>query len=122
MNVILWSLIVALATWTLTNAYWADKNEADINELWVSFYTEMNQYKQQQKGRPLDHYKEQKHELQKLRYQSLDLLDEFKKDFNISDGTVFALRMDFERAFGKLNIIHTNKGEASVNYPRPNAE
>lgn len=122
MSIILWSLIVALATWTLTNAYWADKNEADINELWVSFYTEMNQYKQQRKERPLDRYKEQKLELRTLRYRTLDLLDEFKKDFNISDGTVFALRMDFERAFGKLNIIHTNKEEENGNYPRPNAE
>lgn len=122
MSVILWSLIVALATWTLTNAYWSDKNEADINELWISFYNETNRYKQQQKEQPLDRYKEQKLELRKLRYQCLDLLDEFKKDFNISDGTVFALRMDFERAFGKLNIIHTNKGEASGDYPSPNAE
>lgn len=121
MNVILWSLIVALVTWTLTNAYWADKNEADINELWISFYAETNRYKQQ-KERPVDRYKEQKHELRKLRYQSLDLLDEFKKDFGISDGTVFALRMDFERAFGKLNIIHTNKGESNGDYPRQNTE
>lgn len=122
MNIVLWSLIVGLVTWTLTNAYWSDKNEADINELWVSFYTEMNQYKQQLKEQPLDRYKEQKHELRKLQNQSLDLLDEFKKDFNISDGTVFALRMNFESAFGKLNIIHTNKGEARGDYSSPNAE
>lgn len=82
MNTALWSLIVGLVTWTLTNAYWADRNEADINELWISFYNETNRYKQQ-KEQPLDRCKEQKHE---------------------------------------LNIIHTNKGEASGDYPRPNAE
>lgn len=118
MSSFLWALIAALVTWTLTNAYWADRNDADINKLWTSFYNEMNQYKQ--KERQLDRYKEQKYELRRLKDMSLDLLDEFKKDFNISDGTVFALRMDFERAFGKLNTIHNNKGENNGDYPRPN--
>lgn len=121
MNAFLWAPIVALVTWTLTNAYWADKNEADINELWISFYNETNYYKQKERN-SMDHYKEQKYELRRLKDQSMDLLDEFKKEYNISDGTVFALRMDFERAFGKLNTIHTNKGETGGNYPRPNAE
>lgn len=122
MNSFLWALIVALVTWTLTNAYWADRSEAEVNELWVSFYNEMSTFKQKQKEQHLDHYKDQKNELRRLRDQSLDLLDEFKKEYDISDGTVFALRMDFERAFGKLNIIHTNEGENNGDYPRPNAE
>ena len=46
MSAFLWAFIASLVTWTLTNAYWADRNEADINELWLSFYNEMNQYKQ----------------------------------------------------------------------------
>lgn len=120
MNSFLWALIVALVTWTLTNAYWADRSETEVNELWVSFYNEMSTFKQKQKEQPLDHYKEQKNELRRLRDQSLDLLDEFKKEYDISDSTVFALRMDFERAFGKLNIIHTNEGENNGDYPRPN--
>lgn len=120
MNSFLWALIVALVTWTLTNAYWADRSETEVNELWVSFYNEMSTFKHKQKEHPLDHRKEQKNELRKLRDQSLDLLDEFKKEYDISDGTVFALRMDFERAFGKLNIIHNNKGESNDNYPHPN--
>lgn len=122
MNSFLWALIVALVTWTLTNAYWADRSETEVNELWVSFYNEMSTFKQKQKEQHLDHYKEQKNELRRLRDQSLDLLDEFKKEYDISDGTVFALRMDFERAFGKLNIIHTNEGENNGDYPRQNAE
>lgn len=122
MNSFLWTLIVALVTWTLTNAYWADRSETEVNELWVSFYNEMSTFKHKQKEQSMDHRKEQKNELRRLRDGSLDLLDEFKKEYNISDGTVFALRMDFERAFGKLNIIHTNKGENGGNYPRPNAE
>lgn len=122
MNSFLWALIVALVTWTLTNAYWADRSETEVNELWVSFYNEMSTFKHKQKEHPLDHRKEQKNKLRKLRDQSLDLLDEFKKEYDISDGTVFALRMDFERAFGKLNIIHNNKGENNGSYPRPNAE
>ena len=120
MNSFLWALIVALVTWTLTNAYWADRSETEVNELWVSFYNEMSTFKQKQKEQPLDHYKEQKNELRRLRDRSLDLLDEFKKEYDISDGTVFALRMDFERAFGKLSIIHTNEGENNGDYPRPN--
>ena len=122
MNSFLWALIVALVTWTLTNAYWTDRSETEVNELWVSFYNEMSTFKQKQKEQPLDHYKDQKNELRRLRDQSLDLLDEFKKEYDISDSTVFALRMDFERAFGKLNIIHTNEGENNGDYPRPNAE
>lgn len=122
MNSFLWTLIVALVTWTLTNAYWADRSETEVNELWVSFYNEMSTFKHKQKEQSMDHHKEQKNELRRLRDGSLDLLDEFKKEYNISDGTVFALRMDFERAFGKLNIIHTNKGENGDNCPRPNAE
>lgn len=122
MNSFLWALIVSLVTWTLTNAYWADRSETEVNELWVSFYNETSTFKHKQKEHPLDHRKEQKNELRKLRDQSLDLLDEFKKEYDISDGTVFALRMDFERAFGKLNIIHNNKGENNGDYPRPNAE
>lgn len=98
MSAFLWAFIASLVTWTLTNAYWADRNEADINELWLSFYNEMNQYKQ--KERFMDHRKEQKNELRRLRDQS----------------------MDFERAYGRLNTIHTNKGEARGDYPRPNAE
>lgn len=120
MSTILLAFIVSLVTWTLTNAYWADRNEADIDELWLSFYNEMNQYKQ--KERFMDHRKEQKNELRRLRDQSMDLLDEFKKEYDISDGTVFALRMDLERAYDKLNNIHTNKGEAHGEYRRPNAE
>jgi hypothetical protein len=120
MNAFLWALIVALVTWTLTNAYWADRSETEVNELWVSFYNEMSTFKQKQKEQSLDHYKKQKNELRRLRDQSLDLLDEFKKEYDISDSTVFALRMDFERAFGKLNIIHTNEGENNGDYPRPN--
>lgn len=122
MNPFLWALIVALVTWTLTNAYWADRSETEVNELWVSFYNEMSTFKHKQKEQSMNHHKEQKNELRRLRDGSLDLLDEFKKEYNISDGTVFALRMDFERAFGKLNIIHTNKGETDDNYPCPNAE
>lgn len=122
MNSFLWALIVALVTWTLTNAYWADRSEAEVNELWVSFYNEMSTFKHKRKEQPLDHYKEHKNELRKLRDQSLDLLDEFKNEYDISDGTVFALRMDFERAFGKLNTIHNNKGENNGNYPRPDSE
>lgn len=122
MNSFLWALIVALVTWTLTNAYWADRSETEVNELWVSFYNEMSTFKQNQKEQHLDHYKDRKNELRRLRDQSLDLLDEFKKEYDISDDTVFALRMDFERAFGKLNIIHTNEGKNNGDYPRQNAE
>jgi hypothetical protein len=50
------------------------------------------------------------------------MLDEFANEYRISDGTVYALRMDFAKAFGKLSEIHKNKGENNGNYAHPTVE
>lgn len=70
----------------------------------------------------MNHYERQKAELQLLNDQALDMLDEFTNEYHISDGTVFALRMDFERAFGKLNQIHQYKGEINELEKYPTTE
>lgn len=70
----------------------------------------------------MNHYERQKEELQLLHDQALDMLDEFTNEFHISDGTVYAVRMDFERAFGKLNQIHQYKGEINELEKYPTTE
>lgn len=67
----------------------------------------------------MNHYKRQKEDLQRLHDQAVDMLDEFANEYHISDGTVFALKGDFERAFRKLSEIHRNKGENNGNYAHP---
>ena len=70
----------------------------------------------------MNHYKRQKEDLRTLHDQALDMLDEFANEYHISDGTVFALRGDFERAFRKLSEIHRNKGENNGDYVHPTVE
>ena len=70
----------------------------------------------------MNHYERQKDELQRLHDQALDMLDEFRNEYHISDGTVFALKGDFERAFNKLSQIHQNKGESNGEFLRPTVE
>lgn len=70
----------------------------------------------------MNHYEKQREELQLLHDQALDMLDEFANEYHISDGTVFALKGDFERAFRKLSEIHRNKGEHNGNYAHPTVE
>jgi hypothetical protein len=70
----------------------------------------------------LNHYERQKEDLRRLNDQALDMLDEFANEYHISDGTVYALRMDFAKAFGKLSEIHKNKGESNGDYTHPTVE
>lgn len=70
----------------------------------------------------MNHYEKQREELQLLHDQALDTLDEFANEYRISDGTVFALKGDFERAFRKLSEIHRNKGENNGDYAHPTVE
>lgn len=70
----------------------------------------------------MNHYERQKEELQLLHDQALDMLDEFTNEYRISDGTVYAIRMDFERAFGKLHQIHQYKGETNELEKYPTTE
>ena len=70
----------------------------------------------------MNHYEKQKEELQLLHDQALDMLDEFANEYRISDGTVFALKGDFERAFRKRSEIHRNKGENNGDYAHPTVE
>lgn len=70
----------------------------------------------------MNHYERQKEELQRLHGQALDMLDEFANEFHISDDTVYALNMDFERAFGKLSQIHQHRGEIHEHQARPTVE
>ncbi len=70
----------------------------------------------------MNHYERQKKDLQHLHDQTLDILDEFANEYHISDGTVCALKMDFERAFGKLSQIHHHKGEINVYQTHPTVE
>lgn len=70
----------------------------------------------------MNRYERQKEELQLLHDQALDMLDEFTNEYRISDGTVYAVRMDFERAFGKLNQIHQYKGEINELEKYPTTE
>lgn len=70
----------------------------------------------------MNHYEKQREELQLLHDQALDMLDEFANEYRISDGTVFALKGDFERAFRKLSEIHRNKGENNGDYAHPTVE
>lgn len=70
----------------------------------------------------MNHYERQKEELRTLHDQALDMLDEFANEYHISDGTVFALKGDFERAFRKLSEIHYNKGENNGDYAHPTVE
>ena len=70
----------------------------------------------------MNHYEKQREELQLLHDQALDMLDEFENEYRISDGTVFALKGDFERAFRKLSEIHRNKGENNGDYAHPTVE
>lgn len=70
----------------------------------------------------MNRYERQKEELRTLHDQALDTLDEFANEYHISDGTVFALKGDFERAFRKLSEIHRNKGENNGNYTHPTVE
>nr|DAP25666.1 MAG TPA: hypothetical protein [Caudoviricetes sp.] len=50
------------------------------------------------------------------------MLDEIRNEYHVSDGTVYALHMDLERAFGKLNQIHQNKGEIDGHQTHPTVE
>ena len=70
----------------------------------------------------MNRYEKQREELQLLHDQALDMLDEFANEYRISDGTVFALKGDFERAFRKLSEIHRNKGENNGDYAHPTVE
>ena len=70
----------------------------------------------------MNHYEKQREELQLLHDRALDMLDEFANEYRISDGTVFALKGDFERAFRKLSEIHRNKGENNGDYAHPTVE
>ncbi|MBF0920045.1 MAG: hypothetical protein HXK43_05320 [Atopobium sp.] len=70
----------------------------------------------------MNHYEKQREELQLLHDQALDMLDEFANEYRISDGTVFAMKGDFERAFRKLSEIHRNKGENNGDYAHPTVE
>ena len=70
----------------------------------------------------MNHYEKQREELQLLHDQALDMLDEFANEYRISDGTVFALKGDFERAFRKLSEIHRNEGENNGDYAHPTVE
>ena len=70
----------------------------------------------------MNHYEKQRGELQLLHGKTLDMLYEFADEYHISDGTVFALKGDFERAFRKLSEIHHNKGENNGDYAHPTVE
>lgn len=70
----------------------------------------------------MNHYERQKEELRTLHDQTLDMLDEFANEYHISDGTVFALKGVFERAFRKLSEIHHNKSENNGNYAHSTVE
>lgn len=70
----------------------------------------------------MNHYERQKEELQLLHDQALDTLDGFANEYHISDGTVYAIRMDFERAFGKLKQIHQYEGEINELEKYPTTE
>lgn len=108
--------ITAAVTWALTNAYWADRNQTEITDLWTAFYKEMQQVRTKERTR-IESLQRQKEEL-----RTLDMLDEFANEYHISDGTVFALTGDFERAFRKLSEIHHNKGENNGDYAHPTVE
>lgn len=70
----------------------------------------------------MNHYERQKEELQLLHDQALDTLDKFANEYSVSDGTVYAICMDFERAFGKLKQIHQYKGEINELEKYPTTE
>lgn len=70
----------------------------------------------------MNHYEHQKTRIQSLKDQALDMLDEIRNEYHVSDGTVYALHMDLERAFGKLNQIHQNKGEIDGHQTHPTVE
>lgn len=70
----------------------------------------------------MNHYEKQREELQLLHDQALDMLDEFANEYSVSDGTVYAIHMDFERAFGKLTQIHQYKGEINELKKYPTTE
>ena len=70
----------------------------------------------------MNHYERQKEELRTLHDQALDMLDEFANEYHISDGTVFALKADFERAVRKLSELHHNKGENNGVTAHPTVE
>ena len=70
----------------------------------------------------MNHYERQKEELQLLHDQALDTLDKFTNEYRISDGTIYAICMDFERAFGKLKQINKYKGEINELEKYPTTE
>ena len=43
--------ITAAVTWALTNAYWADRNQTEITDLWTAFYKEMQQVRTKERIR-----------------------------------------------------------------------
>ena len=43
--------ITAAVTWALTNAYWADRNQTEITDLWTAFYKEMQQVRTKERTR-----------------------------------------------------------------------
>lgn len=70
----------------------------------------------------MNHYEKQREELQLLHDQALDMLDEFTNEYSVSDGIVYAIHMDIERAFGKLKQIHQYKGEINELEKYPTTE
>lgn len=43
--------MTAAITWALTNAYWADRNQTEITDLWTAFYKEMQQVRTKERTR-----------------------------------------------------------------------
>lgn len=43
--------ITAAITWAFTNAYWADRNQTEITDLWTAFYKEMQQVRTKERTR-----------------------------------------------------------------------
>lgn len=113
--------ITAAVTWALTNAYWADRNQTEITDLWTAFYKEMQQVRTKERTR-IESLRASEGRASDSTRSALDMLDEFANEYHISDGTVFALKGDFERAFRKLSEIHHNKGENNGDYAHPTVE
>nr|DAP25665.1 MAG TPA: membrane protein [Caudoviricetes sp.] len=43
--------VTAAITWALTNAYWTDRNQTEITDLWTAFYKEMQQTRTKERMR-----------------------------------------------------------------------
>ncbi len=43
--------MTAAITWALTNAYWSDRNQTEITDLWTAFYKEMQQVRTKERTR-----------------------------------------------------------------------